>query len=451
MDAIRTASPPTSGYDASACSVKQNASGARIVLATLGTLGDLNPFIGIAVALRDAGFAPVVVTHEEYRSLVDAAGIDFYPMRPDRSELQRASAMDAEQLFRAVRARPQTVLTRYVLPYLEQSYEDAAAALAEAHMIFSSSLSFGAKLAAEKRGVPHVSVVLQPGMMASAHDPPVLTSQMLPGRLLGAGGLPVRRALLRAVHRISRRWVRPVDSFRARLGLPAGQHPLFEGQSAADCTLGLYSAVLGGPQPDHPARFSIAGFSFYDGAGTVPPSLQQFLDDGPAPLVFTLGTSAVHDSTRFVRVALQSLAVLQERAILILDDAQIARLQGELPSHVQICGYVPYSQIFPRARIIIHHGGIGTTAQALRAGRPQLIAPYFVDQPDNAARVVRCGAGRVLPLDRWEPRRLTSILRQLLLDRPIAERAAAIAADLTQENGPEAAVQLATRLSSNRT
>ncbi|HEX4378252.1 MAG TPA: glycosyltransferase, partial [Steroidobacteraceae bacterium] len=99
--------------------MKHNASGARIALATLGTLGDLNPFIGIAIALRDAGFAPVVVTHEQYRSLLEAAGIDFQPMRPDRGELQAASAMDAEQLFRSVRARPQTVLTRYVLPYLE--------------------------------------------------------------------------------------------------------------------------------------------------------------------------------------------------------------------------------------------------------------------------------------------------------------------------------------------
>lgn len=423
----------------------------QIVLATLGTLGDLNPFIGIAVALREAGLQPVVATHEAYRALVAAAGIEFRPIRPDRSELQAASAMDLQQLFRKARTRPQIILTRYVLPYLQQSYEDAAAAMGSARLVFSSSLSFGAKLAAEKLKIPHVSVVLQPGMMGSAHDPPVLTSQVLLGRLLGAGGRPVHRAVLTAVRMISRRWFRPVESFRARLGLPAGQHPLFEGQWAADFTLGLYSTVLRGPQPDHPARFSIAGFSFYDGEGTVPPSVQRFLEEGPPPLLFTLGTSAVHDSARFVRVALQSLAALQERAILILDDAHRERLHGGLPGHIHVCGYLPYSRIFPRARIIIHHGGIGTTAQALRAGRPQLVAPYFVDQPDNAARVVRCGAGCLLPLDRWEPARLTTALRRLMRDRSMAERATAIAFDLTRENGAEAAVRLASTLSNNRT
>ncbi len=423
----------------------------QIVLATLGTLGDLNPFIGVAVALREAGFQPVIATHEEYRPLVAAAGIGFCPMRPDRGELQAASAMDLQQLFRKARTRPQVILTRYVLPYLQQSYEDAATAMAKAHLVFTSSLSFGARLAAEKLRIPHVSVVLQPGMMGSAYDPPVLTSQMLLGRLLDAGGPSVHRAVLKAVRIISRRWVRPVDSLRARLGLPAGQHPLFEGQWAADYTLGLYSAVLGGPQPDHPARFSIAGFAFYDGEGMAPPSVQRFLDEGPPPLVFTLGTSAVHDSARFVQVALQSLAELQERAILILNDAHREQLQSELPDTIHVCGYLPYSRIFPRARVIIHHGGIGTTAQALRAGRPQLIAPYFVDQPDNAARVVRCGAGRVLPLDQWEPARLTGLLRGLMMDPSLAARATAIASNMTAENGAEAAVQVAATLSSNCT
>lgn len=429
----------------------QTTASLRIVLATFGTHGDLNPFIGIALALREMGLDPVIATHEEYREPVQSAGVAFHPMRPHRRQLGMDSVAKTTEMLRAFRQRRQLILTRFVLPHLEESYEDALAAMTGAWLVFSSSLSFGAKLAAEKLGIPHIAVVLQPGMMLSAYDPPVLGTHIGMSRVLYAGGPVVNRILLGLVRRISRRWARPIDRFRARLGLPDGPHPFFDGQwNGAQWTLGLYSCVLGTRQPDHPRPFSVAGFSFYDGFGGLPSDIRQFLDEGSPPLIFTLGTSAVHDSSRFVTVAVDALRILRERALLVLDDAQCAAWRATLPDNVRVTGYVPYSQVFPRARAIIHHGGIGTTAQALQAGRPQLVAPYFVDQPDNARRVARLG-GAVLPLHRWTPRRLVAALETLTGDPMIDARVRQIALDMGNEEGAKAAARLAMQLLSSPT
>ena len=423
----------------------------RIVLATFGTHGDLNPFIGIARALREMGLDPVIATHEEYREPVQSAGVAFHPVRPHRRQLGMDSVAKTTEMLRAFRQRPQLILTRFVLPHLEESYEDVLTAMTGARLVFSSSLSFGAKLAAEKLGIPHIAVVLQPSMMLSAYDPPVLGTHIGMSRVLYAGGPVVNRILLGLARRISRRWVQPVDRFRARLGLPDAPHPFFEGQwRGAQWILGLYSSVLGTRQADHPRHFSVAGFSFYDGVGELSPDIRQFLDEGSPPLIFTLGTSAVHDSSRFVTVAVDALRILQERALLVLDEAQCAAWRTKLPDNVRITGYVPYSLIFPRARAIIHHGGIGTTAQALRAGRPQLVAPYFVDQPDNAKRVARLG-GAVLPLDRWSPLRLVAALKALTGDPMITARARHVALDMANEQGADAAAHLAMQLLSSPT
>jgi UDP:flavonoid glycosyltransferase YjiC (YdhE family) len=207
--------------------------------------------------------------------------------------------------------------------------------------------------------------------------------------------------------------------------------------------------VLGDLQPDFPPGFVIGGFAFYDGdaaADPLSPKLNDFLERGPPPLVFTLGTSAVHDSSRFVQVAHDAVRQLGERAIMVLDEQS-----GHGPGHpavgdVMITGYVPYSRLFPRAKVIIHHGGIGTTAQALRSGRPQLVTPYFVDQPDNAARIERLGLARVIPHDRWTATRVVHGLQALVADPNPAARAQTVASGISTEDGVRAAVRIATEI-----
>jgi rhamnosyltransferase subunit B len=418
----------------------------KVVLATFGTHGDLHPFMAIGLGLREHGFDSVIATSEHFRDNVEAAGLRFHALRPSRDQIEADAALTQTQILRAVRIRPQLLLTQFMLPYLSSTYEDSLAALQDATLVFTSTLAFGTKLAAEKLNLPHIGVVLQPSTLLSTLDPPLFGNALSLSRLAYQGGRSTTRAWLGLVRLLSRCWTCPIARFRRRIGLPnTALHPLFEGQFFNGPAVGLYSRLLGEVQPDFPPRFVIAGFAFYDAPSAATPSdADTFIDRGPPPLLFTQGTSAVHDSTRFTQVALEAVRRLGERAIFVLDDAQRAAFANWQSPDLLITGYVPYSTVFSRCKAIAHHAGIGTTAQALRSGRPQLISPYFADQPDNAARVARLGVARVLPPAQWSTARVADALRCLIADSTMSERAVIVSQSLHHEHAVDTVARLAT-------
>src|SRR5262249_28459461 len=156
-----------------------------------------------------------------------------------------------------------------------------------------------------------------------------------------------------------------------------------------ELTLAMFSPVLGGVQPDWPPNSQLTGFPFYDGlSAALNPKLAAFLDGGQPPIVFTLGSAAVMAAGEFYTESLRAAQRLGNRAILVTrrDPGNVPA--GPLPDGVAVFEYAPFSALFPRAAAIVHQGGIGTTGQALRAGRPMLVVPFGFDQPDNADRVV---------------------------------------------------------------
>lgn len=412
----------------------------RIVLATFGTYGDLHPFLALALALRERGADPLLAAGEVFRDKVEAEGIGFCPLRPDVEAVAAQLAMAPRQLARAVAARAQFLLQRIILPSLRDAYDDAMAAIDGADLVVTHSVAYGAQLAAEKRAIPRIGVVLQPMLFASVFDPPIVADMPRLSGWIYRRGPAWTRAFLHLGRSVARRWARPIDAFRRRIDLPpTGAHPLFEGQFTDAGAIGLYSPLFGPPQPDHPPRTSIAGFAFYDsengGVAAISPALQAFLDAGPPPVVFTQGTSAVHDADDFVRESLAAIRLLGVRAVLVLDEERAQRWSSHVAPAIRVTGYEPYSVLFPQAAVNVHHGGIGTTAQALRAGRPQLITPYLVDQPDNAARVVRLGVGRELPRRRWKRAAIADQLRALLDDAAYAQASARIGSEVSTEDG----------------
>ena len=146
----------------------------KVVLATVGSLGDLHPFIAVARALSERGANAVIAGAEDYRSKVQAAGIAFHPLRPGFEEIERDLAMDRVQLTRAVVARSDFLFRKLVLPYVRMAYEDMMQVTTDADLVLTSSLAFGARMAAERRGIPWIAVVLQPMMFLSSYDPPVI-------------------------------------------------------------------------------------------------------------------------------------------------------------------------------------------------------------------------------------------------------------------------------------
>jgi UDP:flavonoid glycosyltransferase YjiC (YdhE family) len=220
--------------------------------------------------------------------------------------------------------------------------------------------------------------------------------------------------------------------FRRELGLKPGPHPLFEGAHSPRLSLGLFSRCLARPQRDWPRSAVITGFPFYRQPGALTPELERFLDEGPAPVVFTLGSSAVGAAGGFYR---ESLAAVGSRRAVLLTGAHPQGLPSPLPSNVIAVENAPHAAIFPRAAAIVHQGGIGTTAQAMASGRPMLVVPFAHDQFDNGVRVRRLGAAEVLYRSRYNARRAAAALERLLGEPSYELAAAKIAAQVNAENG----------------
>jgi UDP:flavonoid glycosyltransferase YjiC (YdhE family) len=235
-------------------------------------------------------------------------------------------------------------------------------------------------------------------------------------------------------------WASPLRRLRRELGLRPERDPIFSGQfEVAERALGLYSPLLGALQPDFPSSAAIVGSTFYDrgqaGADGLAPELERFLDQGPPPIVFTLGSAAVLQGEDFYAASLEAAGRLGRRAVLLVGPDAAARWAERTGPDALAVGYAPHSRLFPRAAAIVHHGGMGTTAQALRAGRPQLVVPFYADQPDNAARLVRLRVARTVPNRRYTARRATVELSSLLEDRAYAQAAASVSETVREEDG----------------
>jgi rhamnosyltransferase subunit B len=419
----------------------------KVVLATVGSLGDLHPFIALGRALRGRGLRAVMACAAEYQSKVEAAGIEFHRLRPGFEEMQRDLGMDRARLTRGVIEHSDFLFRKLVLPYVRTAYEDMMQVTADADLVLTSSLAFGARLAAEKRGIPWIAVVLQPMMFLSAYDPPVIPkAEWLSALLRELGPTPTRYAmwiLKKAVNGL----FRPLHALRADLGLaPTARNPLFDGQFADAGAIGLYSRLLGGVQPDYPQPTWIVGFATFDSeeglAVGLDPALNAFLEAGTAPLVFTLGSLIVNSPGSFYRESLGAAQSLGRRAVLMVGEQAVGDCAHLGSAEVFVCGYAPHSLLFPRAAAIAHHGGIGTLAQALRAGRPQLIVPYFADQLDNAARAARLGVARISPPRRYSRASASRDFDHLLGDDRYPARAREVGESLAAEDGAAKAARI---------
>lgn len=394
----------------------------RILITTFGSLGDLNPYLALARGLAERGHEPILATHAYYREIVESEGFALRPVRPD------AHPEDREQFARAMRPHTgsQVVVREIVLAHLRESYADTAEAARDADAIVTHPLTFAGPIVAEERGLPWVSTVLAPLSFFSRSDSPVVPPGMT-------------SPIARMFRRVTRPWTRPVQELRAERGLPPADHPLFEGQHSPLLTLGLFSRVLAEPQPDWPPSARLTGFLFRDPpAATDDPEealLVAFLDAGAAPAVFTLGSSAVAVAGSFYDESLAAARRLGMRSVLLVGDDPRNRPTAPLDEDAIALERAPYHRLFPAAAAIVHHGGIGTLAQALYAGRPMLVVPHAHDQPDNAHRARRLGVARVLSPRRYRAGAVEAALRALVEDPAVAARAAEVGDIVRAEDG----------------
>jgi UDP:flavonoid glycosyltransferase YjiC (YdhE family) len=412
----------------------------RIVLSNIGTFGDINPLIAIALELKRRGHVPVMAVPAVFGPKILPLGLEFHAVRPD---IDPNNTLMAEMVY-DVRKGTERGLREFLFPALRQTYDDlldAATRPERADLLLLGELNYAGPLVAEVTGIKWASYVLAPLSFFSAFDPPVLP--MYPRLARADRTVPgMGRAIKRLARLVSRKWPQPIYDLRAELGLARGRNPLFDAKHSPYLVLALFSRLLGTEQKDWPEHALITGFCYYDadaGSAALPRHMEEFLAAGPAPVVFTLGSAAVLAAGRFYEFSAKAAIRLGVRAVLLIGSDPRNRPRVALPETICVAEYAPYSELFPRAALVVHQGGVGTTAQCLRAGKPMLIMPYSHDQPDNARRVRRLKVARVIQRGSYTPAKVARKLKVMLADPKYAQRAAQVAHVLEREDGVRSA------------
>ena len=418
---------------------------AHIVIATVGSQGDLFPFLAAGQVLRARGHRVTIATHAIHRLSIEQAGLAFADASGMPEPEDRAAF--TARAFHPWRG-PRFVVHDFAACDVRASYAKLAVICVDAHVLVTTTLAFAGQILGEQLSAAGrlrwLSAVLAPAGFLSAFDPPATGIGVLDALVRSS---PRRGRWLRALaERVTHGWTAPVRAFRRELGLPPISvlgDPFHRGQHAPAGVLALFSRVLGEPQPDWPRNVHVSGFARYVQPAASDPALAAFLDGGSPPLVFSLGSTAVHVGARFLRESLAAVLQLRERAVLLTGSPTMrAHLPAELPATIHAVDYAPHAALFPRAAAIVHHGGVGTSSEALYAGHPMLVVPHGFDQPDNAMRLRARGVAEILPVRRYRADRAALLLHGLLNNPAYAQRVQACAGALAHEDGAQAAANV---------
>ncbi len=405
----------------------------RIVIAIFGSLGDLHPKIAIGLELQRRGHHVVFATWVEYRDQLEKLGFEFQPMRPKGLDLEDPEAI---AMIMDLKKGTERLLKDYIFAHLRETYEDLLAICQGADLILVGEIVFAGSMVAEKLGIPWVFCSLAPTSFFSIYDLPVFPPYPELAKLRFLGPL-ANFPVLKFAQLTTYGWAEPARQLRRELGLVTNPNPIMGNKFSPYLNLALFSPLLAKAQRDWPANCVLTGFTFYDGEiPTLAPEIEEFLQAGEPPIVFTLGSAAVYSPGSFYADSSAAAQKLQRRAILLMGQNP---LPANLPATIAAFDYAPFSALFPRSCAIVHQGGIGTTAQGLRSGRPTLVVPYSHDQPDNADRLVRLGTSQTVFRQKYNAVTATQALQKLLMNSHYAQKAQEIASQLQSENGVQVA------------
>jgi rhamnosyltransferase subunit B len=417
----------------------------NIILLPIGSAGDVHPFVGLGLALQARGHRVVLATNGHFAPLADRVGLPFVELggagefddvlnNPDLWHPTKCFRLVTVGMIRLLRPVYEFVVDRYVPGET---------------VVIAAALALGARIAHETLGVPLATVQLQPAVFPSEFEGPVYSSRVsMAGRAprwFKRFGYWMLDTLV-----IDRLLAAPTNAFRAELGLPPVRRLLQSWWNSPQCILAFFPEWYAPPQPDWPPQTRLVGFPLYDerGATELPEGLAEFLDQGEPPIVFTPG-SAMRHGRAFFDASVAACLRLGRRGILLSTFRD--NVPESLPASVRHFDYVPFSLVLPRSAALVHHGGIGTSAQAMASGVPHLVVPFAHDQPDNAARLERLGVGRSLWPERCRAPAVEQKLGELLHSAEVARRCAEVAARFRGADALGAACREVEQLASRAT
>ena len=385
----------------------------------IGSAGDLFPMLKLALALRDQGHRISFLGPEQHRPYVEGTGLGFRGVPVDEAVLDDPRLWDPRHGFGVVWR-----VTRGAAADLVEYVASLPAGEPCVLVVHPLALAEADLCRAARPDIRIAAVYLAPSNLPTIHDPLVIGPVTVPTWV----PFWARRWLWR---RIGASLVDPVvlpdlNAARHQRGLPPVRAAFSWLFGVADLSLALFPAWFGPVQPDWPQPLLHGGFALYDPNPDAPvsPELARFLAEGEPPIIFTPGTGN-RQAAAFFQAAASATQQLGRRAIFLTPHE--AQLPGELPGSILWQAYVPLRKLLPEAAVLVHHGGIGTTAEGLLSGIPQLVVPFAHDQFDNAARVRALGVGMVLPAARMSAVLLTHRLRRLLSSHAVAVKSRVLA------------------------
>lgn len=395
-------------------------------------------------ALQNSGAMVTLAVPADHVAKVQASGLAASAILPSFSEICVRIGISEGDAAARVLSDPDFVLDQILLPSLADSTTAVDTLAEDADVIVGSIFAFAAGIVSEKRSLPLVDIVLQPMTMFSAWEPPCAprfeAMRHAPNGSIGRVWNRIVYGAMRQVLR--RRHGEVINSVRRAHGLgPSKEVPLIDRPTTRAQTLCCYSPVLAPLCPDAPSNAHVVGFPWFDSetGAEVPldPQLAAFLDEGEPPIVFSLGSFAWVAAGDFYEKAAAAARQVGRRAVLLTGTGDFRR-EGDCAS----IGYAPHSKLFGHCAAIVHHGGIGSTGQALRAGRPQLVVPFFGDQHDNGSRVKTLGVGLTLSADRFTAETAVGALNTILNASDVQKRAEQVGRQVSAENGADQAAHL---------
>ena len=402
----------------------------HFILATIGSAGDLFPFLWIGRALRERGNRVDFLGPQQHAQYVEAAGLTFHGLPADMAVLDHPDLWHATRGLAVVweATRPAMAQLPRVVETLARKQPNERRVL----LVHPLALPEADLCRHACPGLKIAAAWLAPSNLPTVHDPLLLGPWPVPTWVPHGA----RRWLWRA---LAARFLDPValpslNTARAARGLPQVDSMVDTIPSIPDLSLALFPDWFAAPPPDWPRPLYQAGFPLYDPDPNAAPSarLRAFLDGGAPPVVFTPGTGN-RQARGYFEAAAQAVTKLGLRAVFLTP--HVEQLPATLAPSICWQEYVPLKALLPHVAALVHHGGIGTTAEALRAGTPQLVVPLAHDQFDNAARVVAMGAGASLHAARVTPARMAHALQKVVGNPQVAAQSAALAARFAGQGG----------------
>ena len=389
----------------------------KILLAALGSAGDVLPVLAIGAELRRGGHDVVFVANPWFEARIRSEGLEFVPMG---SVEDYRRAVENPELWNPRKAFA-LVVRDGVAPAQAVVYD--AIAKSKPDVVAATSLCLGARTARDKLEIPLATLHLQPSIVRSVEAPAFVPELPMPGWL--------PRAVVRGLFRIADAFVvdpalaPPVNAHRRSLGLPPVTRPLDGWIHSPDLVLGLFPEWFAPIPADWPKVFEASGFVAHDeGAEPLDPHVEAFLAKGSAPVVVTPGSANAH-GREFLDATVAACVALGRRALLLTPHEE--QVPHPRPPGIAHAAWVPLGAVLAKAAAFVHHGGIGSTARGFASGVPQLMMPMAHDQPDNAVRAQRLGVAAWIPPRRWTTATVAPALDRLLGDPDVARACREIA------------------------